>query len=116
MKCEKKYYATVISIVVIIVLFVVGACFFSQRKISFANGILHEYTWRYNSSMKQEGDCVFFSTYDKITKETTIQTYSQSTDELIRSVVVEGDLEDVTILDKNGDVLKRMPIFDNVKE
>ena len=66
--------------------------------------------------MKQEGDCVFFSTYDKITKETTIQTYSQSTDELIRSVVVEGDLEDVTILDKNGDVLKRMPIFDNVKE
>lgn len=66
--------------------------------------------------MKQEGDYVFFSTYDKITKKTTIQTYSQSTDELIRSVVVEGGLEEVTILDKDGDVLKRMPMFDDVKE
>lgn len=66
--------------------------------------------------MKQEGDYVFFSTYDKITKETTIQIYSQSTDELIRTVFVEADLEDVTILDKNGDVMKRIPIFDNAKE
>ena len=67
-------------------------------------------------NLLQETMYVFFSTYDKITKETTIQTYSQSSDELISTVVVKADLEDVTILDKNGDILKRMPIFDNVEE
>ncbi len=109
---RKAYCVFAIAISVLIILCIVCIHFFSQRRIIYDNKALHEYTWRYNSSIMQEGKDVLISTYDKITKKTMIQRYSPGEEGPVRTVIVDSDLEEVTVLDKNGNVLSKEPIND----
>ena len=68
-----------ITCVVGVILFVViCASIFSKQKFYVSNGIMHEITWRYNISISKDGDDFLISSFDKITRESVIKTFSAS--------------------------------------
>lgn len=90
---------------VVIVLVGLSSRFFSQREVGFRNGALQEKTWRYNSSISKVEDDYLVSTFDKITKTTTIKTFSISQEKLVRTVIINETTGEISVLGENGEPL-----------
>lgn len=74
-----------ITCVVGVILFVViCASIFSKQKFYVSNGIMHEITWRYNISISKDGDDFLISSFDKITRESVIKTFSASKEKAVQ--------------------------------
>ena len=92
-------------LVVVLVLGAVGSRFFSQREICFINGAIQEKSWRYNSSISQVADDYLVSTFDKLTRTTTIETFSISQEKVIRTVLINEKTGDIRVLGEDGELL-----------
>ena len=92
-------------LVVVLVLGTVGSRFFSQREICFRNGAIQEKSWRYNSSISQVADDYLVSTFDKLTRTTTIETFSISQEKVIRTVLINEKTGEIRVLGEDGELL-----------
>ena len=92
-------------LVVVLVLGAVGSRFFSQREICFRHGAIQEKSWRYNSSISQVADDYLVSTFDKLTRTTTIETFSISQEKVIRTVLINEKTGEIRVLGEDGELL-----------
>ena len=95
-----------ITCVVGVILFVViCASIFSKQEFYVSNGIMHEITWRYNISISKDGDDFLISSFDKITRESVIKTFSASKEKAVRTVIIKERQNHRTIYGEDGECL-----------
>ena len=78
---------------------------FSKQEIYISNGIIHENTWRYRVSISKADDDFLVSSFDKITRESEIKTFSASKEKAVRTVIVKERQNRLTIYGEDGECL-----------